>query len=326
MIIVRSPLRITFGGGGTDLPSYYRNHDGFLVAAAIDRYIYVTIHQTFVEDFIVKYSEMERVSCADEVKHPIIRECFKLMEVTGSHLEVSSMADIPAGTGLGSSGTFCVALLRALHQLRRQPASVERLARLACEVEIHRLNEPVGKQDQYISAYGGITCFTFNRDDTVDAVPLKCREEVLHNLEDNLMLFFTGFSRSASEILRDQDERSKKNDQDVIANLHYVKELGLRSRAAMESGNLREFGELMDEHWKFKRSRSPDMSNETVDQWYEIAKQNGAIGGKLVGAGGGGFLMFYTEDRMRLRHAMTELNLKEVHFGFDYEGAKTILS
>jgi D-glycero-alpha-D-manno-heptose-7-phosphate kinase len=325
MIIVRSPLRITLGGGGTDLPSYYQDHGGFLIAAAIDKYVYLTIHQTFVEDLIVKYSKMERVPTAEQLEHPIIRECFKLMKLTGSYLEVSSSADIPAGTGLGSSGSFCTALLRALHQFRKLPVTVDQLAQLACEVEINRLKEPVGKQDQYIAAYGGVTCFDFNRDESVDAKPLNCSEEALHNLEDNLLLFFTGYSRSASSILKDQDERSRKKDQQMIETLHYVKTLGLRSKTALESGNLREFGNLMHEHWQFKRNRS-SMSNDKIDEWYDIGKRNGAIGGKLVGAGGGGFLMFYTEDRMRLRHAMTELGLKEVRFRFDYEGSKVVVS
>jgi D-glycero-alpha-D-manno-heptose-7-phosphate kinase len=326
MIIVRSPLRITLGGGGTDLPSYYQDHGGFLIAAAIDKYVYLTIHQTFVEDLIVKYSKMERVPNAEQLEHPIIRECFKLMELTGSYLEVSSSADIPAGTGLGSSGSFCTALLRALYQFRKLPITAGQLAQLACEVEINRLKEPVGKQDQYIAAYGGVTCFDFNRDESVDAKPLNCSDEALHNLEDNLLLFFTGYSRSASGILKDQDERSRKRDQQMIENMHYVKTLGLRSKTALESGNLHEFGNLMHEHWQFKCKRSASMSNGKIDEWYDIGVRNGAIGGKLVGAGGGGFLMFYTEDRMRLRRAMTELGLKEVRFRFDYEGSKVVVS
>jgi D-glycero-alpha-D-manno-heptose-7-phosphate kinase len=325
MIIARSPLRITLGGGGTDLPSYYREHEGFLIAAAIDKYVYITIHQTFVEELIVKYSKLERVSHARDLEHPIIREAFDLMRNNGNSLEVASMADIPAGTGLGSSGSFTTALLRALHHLHKLPINAAALAEMACDIEINRLKEPVGKQDQYIAAFGGVTCFSFKKDDGVSVVPLECSEETLHNLEDNLLLFFTGYSRPASAILKEQDSRSRERDKDMTANLHFVKGIGLQSLAALSSGDLREFGRLMHEHWHYKKKRAATMSNDHVDQWYDIGMKNGAIGGKLVGAGGGGFLMFYTEERMRLRHAMTEIGLTEVRFRFDFEGSKVLV-
>jgi D-glycero-alpha-D-manno-heptose-7-phosphate kinase len=325
VIITRSPLRITLGGGGTDLPSYYREHDGFLIAAAIDKYIYITIHQTFVEDLIVKYSKLERVPFAKELDHPIIREAFNVMGNTGQFLEVTSMADIPAGTGLGSSGSFTTALLRALHHLHKRPINAAKLAEMACDIEINRLKEPVGKQDQYISAFGGVGSFHFNKDDTVAVSPLHCSEETIHNLEDNLLLFFTGYSRPASQILQEQDRRSRGGDKEITDNLHFVKKIGAASLKALEAGDLREFGRLMHEHWEHKKRRSGGMSNNSVDEWYELARKNGAIGGKLVGAGGGGFLMFYTEDRMRLRHIMTEAGLKEIRFRFDFEGSKVLV-
>lgn len=325
MIIARSPLRITLGGGGTDLPSYYREHEGFLIAAAIDKYIYITIHHTFVEEMILKYSKLERVASARALEHPIVREAFDMVGLDGRFTEVSSMADIPAGTGLGSSGSFTTALLRALYYLRKVPVNASKLAQLACEIEIDRLKEPVGKQDQYISSFGGVASFHFKRDDSVSVVPLQCSEEALHNLEDNLLLFFTGYSRRASSILADQDRRSRDSEGEMIENLHYVKQIGAQSLAALETGNLREFGRLMHEHWQFKKRRTPTMSNTEVNDWYDLGLRNGAIGGKLVGAGGGGFLMFYTEDRMRLRHAMTEAGLKEVRFRFDFEGSKILV-
>lgn len=325
MIITRSPLRITLGGGGTDLPSYYREHDGFLIAAAIDKYIYITIHQTFIEEMIVKYSKLERVASASELEHPIVRTAFEMMGNNGQFLEVASLADIPAGTGLGSSGSFTTALLRALNHLHRRPITPPRLAEMACEIEIDRLKEPIGKQDQYIAAVGGVTSFRFNKDDTVTIAPLHCSEETLHNLEDNLLLFFTGYSRPASAILKEQDTRSLSHDKEMTKNLHFVKEIGVQSLAAIESGDLREFGRMMHEHWLHKKKRSSAMSNNFVDEWYELGMRSGAIGGKLVGAGGGGFLMFYTEDRMRLRHAMTEVGLKEVRFRFDFEGSKVLV-
>lgn len=325
MIITRSPLRITLGGGGTDLPSYYQDHEGFLVAAAIDRYIYITIHQTFVEELIVKYSKMERVASLEDLQHPIVREAFKLVDLNGRYLEVTSMADIPAGSGLGSSGSFTTALLKALHAYRKNLVHPEQLAEQACHIEIDRLGEPIGKQDQYIAAYGGVTCFRFKRDGKVEAWPLKISQETLYNLEDNLLLFFTGYSRSASAILKDQDSRTKQSDGSMIANLHYVKDLGLRSQAALETGDLHKFGELMHEHWEHKKQRSGGMSNPNIDVWYRKAMASGAIGGKLIGAGGGGFLMFYTEEKTRLRHAMIEEGLREVRFRFDFEGTKIVV-
>jgi D-glycero-alpha-D-manno-heptose-7-phosphate kinase len=325
MIIARSPLRITLGGGGTDLPSYYREQTGFLIAAAIDKYVYITVHQTFVRELIVKYSMLERVDDIEELKHPIVREAFKAVGVEARALEITSMADIPAGTGLGSSGSFTTSLLKALHTHRKQLIHPRELAEQACDIEINRLREPIGKQDQYIAAFGGVTCFRFNPDDTVEAWPLKADAETLYNLEDNLLLFFTGYSRSASSILKEQDDKTKKQDGDMIANLNYVKDLGLRSLKALESGQLNEFGALMHEHWDHKKRRSGGMSNPKIDEWYDLAMRNGAVGGKLIGAGGGGFLMFYAEDKRKLRHALTMAGLTEVRFRFDFEGTKTIV-
>src|SRR5215468_2080901 len=234
MIITRSPLRISLGGGGTDLPSYYREHGGFLISAAIDKYVYITVHRRFVEGFLLKYSHLEEVSTIDEIKHPIIREAFKLAGVRERNLEIASMADIPAGTGLGSSGSFTTALLKALHALHKNLVHPSELAEQACRIEIDILGEPVGKQDQYIAAYGGITCFRFLPNGQVDAWPLKISERTLHDLEDHLLLFFTGYTRSAGEILKEQDVKSKKNDQSMIANLHFTKQIGRDTKDALE--------------------------------------------------------------------------------------------
>lgn len=324
MIITRSPLRVALGGGGTDLPSYYREHEGFVLAAAIDRYVYITLHHTFEQELIVKYSRMERVATADEVQHPIVREALRMMEIDAPHLEITSMADIPAGTGLGSSGSFTTALLKALSTFRLTPLHPDELARRACEIEIERLREPVGKQDQYIAAYGGVSGFRFSTDDRVHVTPLRLRTETLDDLEDNLLLFFTGFSRSASALLRDQDTRTRQGDGAMTGALHLVKRLGLASADALAAGDLRTFAELMNEHWSRKRQRSAGMSNAQIDDWYALARRNGALGGKLVGAGGGGFLMFYAEDRVRLRQALREAGLREVRFRFDFEGTKVV--
>lgn len=324
MIITRSPLRISLGGGGTDLPSYYRNHSGFLIAAAIDKYVYITLHQTFVPELIIKYSKLERVRTVAEVEHPIIREALKLVGIESPSLEITSMADIPAGTGLGSSGSFTTALLKAFHALQKNLVHPAELAEQACQIELEKLAEPIGKQDQYIAAFGGITCFKFMPDGRVEAWPLKISEETLFNLEDNLLLFFTGYSRSASGILREQDEKSKQSDQAMLENLHFVKDLGKQSQRALESDDLHEFARLMDVHWQRKKERSAGMSNDKINEWYDCALASGALGGKLIGAGGGGFLMFYAEDKPRLRRVMRERGLTEVRFRFDFEGTKTL--
>lgn len=324
MIIVRSPLRISLGGGGTDLPSYYREHEGFLIAAAIDKYVYITLHETFVEELIIKYSKLERVNSAEEVEHPIIREALKHLGVSGSYLEITSMADIPSGTGLGSSGSFTTALLKALHCYQKNLVHPERLAEEACHIELNLLKEPIGKQDQYIAAYGGLTCFRFSPNDQVEAWPLKISQETLFNLEDNLLLFFTGYSRSASNILKEQDVKSKEKNQSMINNLHFIKELGLKSKEALEQNNLHEFASLMNVHWEHKKQRSSNMSNTYIDDWYTLAQKNGALGGKVIGAGGGGFLMFYADDKARLRHAMRGAGLQEVRFRFDFHGTQVV--
>lgn len=324
MIITRSPLRISLGGGGTDLPSYYREHGGFLIAAAIDKYVYLTLHRTFVADLIVKYSKLERVTDATQLEHPIIREAFALLGMNGHSIELTSMADIPGGTGLGSSGSFTTALLKVLHASNKNLISPAELAEQACHIELDRLHEPIGKQDQYIAAVGGITAFTFHRDGRVEYRPCAVSEETLFNLEDNLLLFFTGYSRSASAILKDQNEKSNQSDQAMLDNLHFTKELGYKSLAALESENLEEFARLMDVHWQRKKARSAGMSNDRINEWYDHAMQHGAIGGKLIGAGGGGFLMFYAGDKRRLRHAMREKGLQEVRFRFDFEGTKVV--
>lgn len=328
MIITRSPLRISLGGGGTDLPSYYKKHSGFLIAAAIDKYVYITIHQTFQKTLIIKYSKLEEAKSVDEIQHPIIREAMKLVGLGSNgdpHIELTSMADIPAGTGLGSSGSFTTALLKALHAYKKNIVHPQALAEQACHIELDRLGEPIGKQDQYIAAYGGLTCFQFLPNGHVEASPLKVDSETLYNLEDNLLLFFTGYSRSAGSILRDQDVKSRESDKGMIDNLHFVKELGYQSQAALESGNLHHFGELMNVHWEHKKKRSGGMSNPDIDKWYALAMANGAVGGKVIGAGGGGFLMFYADDKTKLRHALTQAGLREVRFRFDFEGTKAII-
>jgi D-glycero-alpha-D-manno-heptose-7-phosphate kinase len=326
MIIARSPLRISLGGGGTDVPSYYEEHEGFLLAAAIDRYVYVTVMRPFTEGIFLKYSEIEHVNEVLQVRHPIIREVLGDLNLKTPQVEITTLADIPSGTGLGSSGSFTTALIKALFAHYRKNIHPEQLAEMACRIEIEKLAEPIGKQDQYIAAYGGITEFNFHKDGSVSSAPLDLSVPTVHDLEDNLLLFFTGISRSAGSILRDQVDKSKKNDSAMVDNLHFTKDLGLRSKTALLQGDTKKFGELMHEHWEHKKSRSSGMTSEFIDGAYSQAIKSGAVGGKLVGAGGGGFLMFYAKDKEKLRAKMSELGLEEVRFQFDFEGTKVILS
>jgi len=324
MFIVRSPLRVTLGGGGTDLPSYYLNHGGFVISAAIDKYVFVSVIRPFTPGIFLKYSQLEHVEQVHEVNHRIIREALRLLNFKNPQIEITTLADIPAGTGLGSSGSFTTALLKALHTYKRNLIHPKELAEQACDIEINRLKEPIGKQDQYISAYGGLTCFEFKKDGKVKAYPLQISKEVLYDLEDNLLLFFTGYTRSASGTLKEQHHKSNSNNKMMIDNLHFIKDLGIKSKKALEKGDLSRFGELMNIHWEHKKKRSSSMSNEKINQWYDLALKNGALGGKLIGAGGGGFLMFYSSDNAKLRHTMSRVGLEEVRFRFDFEGTKVI--
>jgi D-glycero-alpha-D-manno-heptose-7-phosphate kinase len=324
VLISRTPLRISLGGGGTDLPSYYSRHGGFVVSAAIDRYVYIAINRTFTDDYFLKYSALERVNAIGEIDHPIMRLALELHQV-GPGLEIVSVADIPAGTGLGSSGAFTVGLLRALHAFKRQPVTHGDLAEEAAHIEIDLLQEPAGKQDQYIASFGGLTCFEFREDGVVHVSPLSISTATLHDLDEHLLMFFTGYSRSASELLADQQRRTESNDEEMVTNLDHIKRIGLETRRVLEAGDTTGFGELMHEHWLHKKERSPGMTNENLNRWYDKAIENGALGGKLVGAGGGGFLLFYTREQARLREAMAGEDLPEVRFSFDHDGSTLIV-
>jgi len=325
MIITRTPLRISIGGGGTDLPSYYSRFGGFVISAAINRYLYLTLHRTFKANYIIKYSHLETVDHVADIQHPIIREAFQLHQMQ-PYLEMVSMADIPAGTGLGSSGAFNVGLLRAIYAFKREHITTQVLAEEACHIELDLLKEPIGKQDQYIAAFGGLICMEFNQDGNVRVSPLRISAETLHDLEDNLLMFFTGYSRSASDVLKDQKIRTESDDTAMIENLHFTKELGRTIGKALEAGKTDEFAKLMHEHWLHKKKRSKSISNDQISQWYDIALENGATGGKLIGAGGGGFLMFYAHDRKRLRQTMAAQGLTEVRFSFDHDGSKVMVN
>ena len=326
MIISRAPVRISLGGGGTDLPSYYKKFGGFLVAAAIDKYIFISINRRFFSSIRLSYSETEIVDSVDQVKHRIFREALKLLGIV-NQVEIVSIADVPSNCGLGSSSAFTVSLLNGLHAYKREFVSLEGLAEEACRLEIDILGEPIGKQDQYMSALGGLCSLTFEKSGRVVVEPLQLPADKLLDLENNLSLFYTGVERRASEILSSQNERTKTDDNAVISTLHRIKEIGLDSRRALELGKLDEFGELMDTHWQVKKRLSEKISNPHFDEVYETARKSGALGGKIMGAGGGGFFMFYSQNKKgRLIEALQPLGLSYTPFRFDFEGAKILVN
>lgn len=320
VIFSRAPLRISLGGGGTDLPSYYSEHGGFLVSGAIDKYAYMLTHTSFQRRYRMKYAELEEVEEVSQIRHPILRETL-LRHWCGSPLEIASVADVPAGTGMGSSGAYTVCLLKALARARRTSVTPSELAEAACEIEIDVLGEPVGKQDPYVAAHGGICAYTFNPDGSVQVESLEIDPIALRRMRDQLLLFYTGEARAAKRVLSDQDTRSKAGESDMLENLHRTKDLGLQSRELLRGGRLEEYAELMHEHWEHKRRRSPGMSDERIDGLYALARRNGVIGGKLVGAGGGGFLLLYTSRPEDTRHAMAAMNAPELAFDFEFSGA-----
>jgi D-glycero-alpha-D-manno-heptose-7-phosphate kinase len=313
-------LRISIGGGGTDLPSFYEREGGFVISAAISKYIYIGINPIFVPDYVLKYSELERVTSVDDIAHPLIREALRMHNI-GPGVEIMSLADIPAGTGLGSSASFTVGLLRALYAFQREHVTQWTLAEEACRIEMDLLSEPVGKQDQYIASFGGLTCFEFEADGSVSVHPLRISNDTLHDLEENLLMFFTGYARSAGAVLEDQRTRSQAGDTDMLDNLRFIKNTGRDIAKVLEDGETEQFAGLMHDHWMRKRERSGTMTNDTIDSWYEFGMRNGALGGKLVGAGNGGCLLFYARDREALRQAMLDTGLQEVRFTFDHDGS-----
>lgn len=323
MIITRAPLRISLGGGGTDLPSYYEKFGGFVLSAAISKYLFIAVNQTFMPDYFLKYSALERVEHPHEIEHPIFREVLTAHDI-GPSIEIASMADIPSGTGLGSSGAFTVGLLHAVYAFRRDHVTAGDLASEACTIEIDRLRRPVGKQDQYMAAFGGIKCFDFKPSGDVGVSPLAISEDTMYDLEEHLLMFFTGYSRDAGRVLAEQKTRSLSGDREMIDNLHIVKELGLRCKAVLEQGDTEGFGAILHEHWEHKKKRSTSMSNSRIDHWYQTGRDAGALGGKLAGAGAGGFLLFYARNPRAIRQAMAAEGLSEVRFKFDHDGSSVV--
>ena len=325
MIITRTPLRISLGGGGTDLPSYYRkNGHGFLIAAAITKYVYIAVNQNFDDDLLLKYSEVERAKSVDEVRHPLLRECLRATDIS-KRIEISSMADVPAGTGLGSSGSFAVGVLKALHLYSHRTPSAESLAAQACEIEINRLGEPIGKQDQYIAAVGGVSTFTFRDDESVEVERLAMTDITRSQLEDNLLLFYTGVKRSASAALASEGSINLTLGKQVD-NLSETRAIGYETRDILLNGDMTAFGQILTNQWNLKYQRQPSALHDEIDLWIQSGIAAGAQGGKLVGAGGGGFLVFYADRKTDLRRAMAEIGLPEISFGVDYEGSSVTIA
>ncbi len=328
MILARAPLRISLGGGGTDLPSYYSQHGGFILSGAIDKYVYIHVNRPAADDLIrVKYSRYEQVSSPDEVEHDLVRPALKCLNVTGS-LEITSMADVPAGTGLGSSGSYLVALLTALHALRRETVPTQALAEKACHIEMELAGHAVGKHDHYLAAFGGITCLEIEKNGRVRVSPLPLSVSTMEDFSGNVLLFYTGLTRSSTEILEEQKKHTEDGDVSMIECLHRTKELGYRIKEALEGSDLELFGRLLHEHWENKKKRSDKVSDSRIDEWYRIAHENGARGGKIMGAGGGGFFMFYCPNshKAKLRQALAAAGLREMRYNFDFEGAKVLVN
>ncbi|HVB34515.1 MAG TPA: galactokinase [Patescibacteria group bacterium] len=325
MIITRTPFRLTLGGGGTDLPSFYHEHGGFLLAVGIDKYMFINANTPIVDDKIrIRYTKSELVDHVDEVQHTLAREALKAFSLTKG-IEVVSLADIPAGTGLGSSSCYLVGLLNALHALMQKPATAQELAEEACHIELSILKKPIGKQDQYMAAFGGLTSLTIDRRGKVQVQKSPVSADLVENLENNLLLFFTHETRDATAILTRQDGETRKKNAHVVGNLREIKDIGIEIHDEIVKGNLRRFGELMDLHWQTKKRLSRGITNPQIDAWYTLARRNGAIGGKIAGAGGGGFLMLYCEEKkQRLREAMRKAGLRELNFRFEFEGSKVV--
>ena len=323
MIFSRAPLRISVGGGGTDLPSYYLKRNGFVVSAAINKYIYISIGQTFNKKFLLKYSKFEEVSDIKKIKHPLFRETLKELKIR-TPVNISSHADIPSGSGLGSSGCFTVALIKALNGIRNKKIDNKKLAELACKIEITKLKEPVGKQDQYASTFGGLRSYNFLKSGEVIIKNIKIKKKKLTNFKNSLSMYYTGILRDSYDILKTQDIKSKRMNKEMLINLDMIKEMGFNTKYILEKGNIEEYGYLLNDHWETKKKRSPNMTSKFINKLYDYGLKNGAIGGKLIGAGGGGFLLFFSNNVKELDAAFNKINIKKMNFDFEFDGAKIL--
>jgi len=330
LIVVRTPFRLPLGGGATDLPPYYKKYEGFLVTATINKYMFININRPAIVDKIkINYSKVEIVGVneIDSIKHEIVRECLRYLKIK-QPIEISSMADLSAGTGMGSSSSYTVGLLKALNAMIRRDVSTHQLAEEACKLEIELIGKPIGKQDQYAAAFGGIMVLEIDQLGKVRVSPLDLDHETVYELENRLMMFYTNIERDTNAILTEQSRKVQVHETQAVRSMHSIKEIGCQIKKALEDGNVNEFGKLMHEHWMEKKKVSDKMSGPRIDSWYEKAMQNGAVGGKLMGAGGGGFLLFCSENgkRKQLRSAMEAEGLRFMDFRFDWEGSKVLVN
>jgi D-glycero-alpha-D-manno-heptose-7-phosphate kinase len=324
VILTRAPLRVSFGGGGTDLPSYYRRHGGLVVSAAIDRYVHMLTATTFQDRYRLKHLEWEEVDDPSEIRHPILREVLT-SHWNGRPLEIASVADVPAGTGLGSSGAYTVCVLKALALARGEELDPGAVAERACEIEIDRLGRTVGKQDQYVSAYGGVRAYTFRPDDSVDVRSLELSQETRAALRDDFLLFYAGGTRSAADILAEQVSRMAAGDAAIERTLGRAKEVGEAMCGALEAGDLARCGELMNEQWEIKRARSGGAFTERIEALRRVALESGARGAILMGAGGGGFLLVQAADAERTRASLEAAGAPELPFDLDDQGCVAVV-
>jgi len=322
MIVSKTPLRMSFVGGGSDLPAFYREEVGAVLSTSIDKYMYICVNRKFDGRIRISYTRTEEVEHWQQVEHPLVREALNLVGIDGG-IEIASMADIPSkGSGLGSSSTYTVGLLNVLYAYRNQFASKEKLACQACEIEIDRCGEPIGKQDQYAAAYGGLNLISFHPDDSVSVDPVISKPDLLQQMEDSILVFFTGRTRSASAVLADQSAAMQTTDRRAL--MRRMVQLAFDMKEQLESGTLDHFGDLLDENWRLKAQLTSGISDPQIDTWYAKGMANGALGGKLLGAGNGGFMMFYAPKERHTEIATALADLESVKFRFDRTGAQIV--
>ena len=325
MIVSRTPFRITLGGGGTDLPSYYEKYGGFIFSFCLSKYMYVCVNRPSADDLIrLKYSISESVDDIEDLKHDIAKACLERVGIN-SKIEIASLSDIPAGSGLGSSSTYTVGLLNSLYSMLGDSKTLEFLANEACVIEMDILKKPMGKQDQYLAALGGFVVLEIDNNGVVKAKKINLDQSRMNELKRNLLIFYTGQQRKNNKILKEQDDSTKENKKAVLDSLHYIKESGYKILNIVQSGDIDDLGLMFREHWEMKKKLSSGITNSQIDSIYNVALENGAIGGKISGAGGGGFFTFYcNKDHQKLRNAMSNLGLKELEYSFDDKGSKII--
>jgi D-glycero-alpha-D-manno-heptose-7-phosphate kinase len=322
MIVSKTPLRMSFVGGGSDLSAFYREETGAVLSTSIDKYMYICVNKKFDGRIRISYTRTEEVEHREEIEHPLVREALDLVDIDGG-IEIASMADIPSkGSGLGSSSTYTVGLLNALYAYRNQFASKEKLASQACEIEIDRCGEPIGKQDQYAAAYGGLNLIRFHPDDSVSVDPVICTPTLLQEMEDSTLVFFTGRTRSASAVLANQSVAMRATNRRVL--MRRMVQLAFEMKEQLESGTLEHLGNLLDENWRLKAQLASGITDPQIDAWYACGIAHGALGGKLLGAGNGGFMMFYApkERHSQIKAALSDL--EPVKFRFDRTGAQIV--